>query len=285
MKRFLSIFLVVFIVTSSTLNVFANPPTPDPTLPSFAHTMRYPVSTSYNINNWYLYGEDKGNGYGHVGIDILTPEGSTVKAAKAGTIEKIYEYGVDGFSSYGNYIVINHGNNLRTLYAHLKSFKTGLSEGDSIAENAEIAKSGNTGGSTGPHLHFEVRYNGSTYGYTLNPEMCLNVSYYFYGTIYGFVYNSSNNSISGAKISGLSKPTSVVTPKTFSSLYTYLRPDPSYTTLTYVRDVLDFDINYCTGQLSTGSYTVTYSESGYTSSSSSVYLSTFNFTEKNKVLY
>ena len=63
-------------------------------------------------------------------------------------------------NSYGWYIVINHGNNITTLYAHNSQLLVKV--GDYVEQGAVIAKSGSTGKSTGPHLHFEIKINGAT---------------------------------------------------------------------------------------------------------------------------
>lgn len=90
----------------------------------------------------------------HRGIDIAAPTGTNIFAADDGIITTSSYH-----RSYGYYIIIDHGNGYSTLYAHnsrlLKSAGTKVSKGD------VICRSGNTGNSTGPHLHFEVRYNGS----------------------------------------------------------------------------------------------------------------------------
>lgn len=89
----------------------------------------------------------------HTGIDIGLNVGSSVKAADGGVVT------YSGYSSsYGRYIIIDHGSNMTTLYAHNSSLL--VSKGDKVFQGQLIAYSGNTGNSTGPHLHFEVRING-----------------------------------------------------------------------------------------------------------------------------
>jgi murein DD-endopeptidase MepM/ murein hydrolase activator NlpD len=90
----------------------------------------------------------------HEGIDISVPEGTPVHAAASGrVIIAAYTGG------YGNYTCIDHGGGLSTCYAHQSSFA--VSSGQSVQQGQVIGYSGNTGSSTGPHLHFEVRVNGS----------------------------------------------------------------------------------------------------------------------------
>lgn len=89
----------------------------------------------------------------HEGIDIGVPENTEVKAADGGTV--IY---AAYSSSYGNYIIIDHGGNISTLYAH--NNKLLVKKGDKVYKGQQISLSGNTGRSQAPHLHFEVRKNG-----------------------------------------------------------------------------------------------------------------------------
>ena len=62
--------------------------------------------------------------------------------------------------SYGNYIIIAHYNGLYTLYAHGQAGSIAVSKGQRVSKGQQIMRVGNTGNSTGPHLHFEVRING-----------------------------------------------------------------------------------------------------------------------------
>ena len=89
----------------------------------------------------------------HTGIDIGMKLGSNVSAADGGVVT------FSGYSkSYGRYIIIDHGSNMTTLYAHNSSLL--VNKGEKVFKGQLIAYSGNTGNSTGPHLHFEVRING-----------------------------------------------------------------------------------------------------------------------------
>ena len=99
----------------------------------------------------------------HKGLDIAVAYGSNVKAAAAGTV--IFS-GVKG--GYGNCVIISHGNGLATLYAHLSELL--VKANDQVFSNQIIAKSGNSGRSTGPHLHYEVHKNNVP----VNPKLFLN---------------------------------------------------------------------------------------------------------------
>jgi len=91
----------------------------------------------------------------HSGVDIGASAGDPIYAADSGTVV-IATYS----SSYGNYVVINHGSGSSTLYAHMSSMA--VSAGQSVSQGQVIGYVGSTGWSTGPHLHFEIRVNGST---------------------------------------------------------------------------------------------------------------------------
>jgi len=90
----------------------------------------------------------------HEGIDIAVGQGTPVHAAAAGTV--IYAGWMEG---YGNLVAIDHGNGLSTAYGHNSALACAV--GQTVSAGQVIAYSGSTGHSTGPHVHFEVRVNGS----------------------------------------------------------------------------------------------------------------------------
>ena len=107
------------------------------------------VTSGFGVRTHPVFGDLRQ----HNGIDIGAPHGATVVAADGGTvITSTYN------SSYGNYIVISHGNGMTTLYAHLSS--RSVSVGTNVSKGQQIGLIGSTGISTGPHLHFEVSVNG-----------------------------------------------------------------------------------------------------------------------------
>jgi len=90
----------------------------------------------------------------HTGVDIAAAYGAKIVAADSGTvISSTYD------SSYGNYVVISHGNGVTTLYAHLSS--RSVSVGQTVTQGQTVGLAGATGVATGPHLHFEVSVNGT----------------------------------------------------------------------------------------------------------------------------
>lgn len=91
----------------------------------------------------------------HKGVDWSVSSGSTVKAAAAGTVTRAGWY-----ADYGYCVDIRHSDGSMTRYGHLSSVE--VSVGQQVAQGEMVAKSGNTGYSTGPHLHFEIWMNGST---------------------------------------------------------------------------------------------------------------------------
>ncbi len=108
-------------------------------------TFIYPVN-SRNFSQYFWYG--------HPGFDIALAEGSTVVASDTGTVT----FAGWNIYGYGNLIVVNHGNGYETFYAHLNGIN--VVPGQIVYQGNAIGTTGNTGNSSGPHIHFEVRVNG-----------------------------------------------------------------------------------------------------------------------------
>ncbi|MEV0979862.1 M23 family metallopeptidase [Streptomyces sp. NPDC049915] len=102
----------------------------------------------------------------HSGQDFAVPLGTNVVAAHGGTVVKAGGNGAGDGPAYGNAIVIRHGNGTYSQYAHLSRIDVKI--GQVVATGQHIAKSGNTGNSSGPHLHFEIRKTPN-YGSAINP--------------------------------------------------------------------------------------------------------------------
>lgn len=116
----------------------------------------WPCPASSRITSPYGYRILFGVRDFHTGIDIGASMGTNIVAAESGTVI-LANYGWNG--GYGNYIIINHGNGITTRYAHASQLY--VSAGQTVSKGQVIAAVGTTGNSTGPHLHFEVRINGS----------------------------------------------------------------------------------------------------------------------------
>ncbi|MFF3458727.1 M23 family metallopeptidase [Streptomyces sp. NPDC002730] len=102
----------------------------------------------------------------HSGQDFAVPVGTQVKAAHGGVVVKAGPNGGGDGSAYGNAIVIEHANGQYSQYAHLSKIDVGV--GQTVKTGQDIARSGNTGNSSGPHLHFEIRTTPN-YGSAVNP--------------------------------------------------------------------------------------------------------------------
>lgn len=96
-----------------------------------------------------------GKWVGHSGLDLGAAKGTSIRSAKAGTVKTV----VYGSTGYGYYLTIDHGNGMVTLYGHCSQILVRV--GQTVKAGETIAKVGSTGRSTGNHLHFEVRINGS----------------------------------------------------------------------------------------------------------------------------
>ncbi|MFF8869349.1 M23 family metallopeptidase [Streptomyces massasporeus] len=102
----------------------------------------------------------------HSGQDFAVPSGTQVVATHGGTVVKAGGNGAGDGPAYGNAVVIKHGNGTYSQYAHLS--KVTVHVGQIVKTGQEIAKSGNTGNSSGPHLHFEIRTTPN-YGSAVDP--------------------------------------------------------------------------------------------------------------------
>lgn len=122
-------------------------------LNSIPQTMPASLSAT-KLSSGFGYRRDPFNGRGamHSGMDFKGPVGSPIYAAAQGTVSF-----VGWKSGYGKVVEIDHGSGIMTRYAHLSGFHA--KEGQQVASGAHIGALGNTGRSTGPHLHFEVRIN------------------------------------------------------------------------------------------------------------------------------
>lgn len=135
----------------------------------------WPVPDHYHVSSgvgprWGSY---------HNGLDITGGKGTDITAAESGTVIRAnlsctHDYGKDEScgcgGGYGNYIIIDHGNEFLTLYGHLTSIDVNV--GDVVKKGDKIGGMGSTGNSTGDHLHFEIRYQG----YYLNPALYVSIT-------------------------------------------------------------------------------------------------------------
>ena len=107
------------------------------------------LTSSYGMRNHPILGSRRN----HKGVDLAQPTGTPVYATADGVVSK-----AEPFSTYGNYIQIEHGGELQTRYAHLSGYA--VSAGEQVHKGQLIGYVGSTGRSTGPHLHYEVRVSG-----------------------------------------------------------------------------------------------------------------------------
>ena len=124
-----------------------------------------PVTTGwYSSNYGYRIDPFTGQKAFHEGVDFMADPGAAIHAAGGGIV--VY---ADTYAGYGNMIEIDHGNGLISRYAHASKMQAKV--GDVVMKGQKIGEVGNTGRSTGPHLHFEVRHRGAPQ----NPEHYLHL--------------------------------------------------------------------------------------------------------------
>ena len=136
-------------------DVLAYGSTPEPSLLTKADPalqLAYPLGQwADSMDPWgWRYSESKGAWRMHTGVDLAAPQGTPVLAAKAGRVALVQSLG-----GYGNTVLLDHGDGVETLYAHLQQAL--VREGDWIGQGAQLGTVGTTGAATGPHLHFELR--------------------------------------------------------------------------------------------------------------------------------
>jgi hypothetical protein len=144
MKNFAFLTLILLII-SSTLLLGQNPEMP----------VLRPLDPNYKISSSFgeqIHPISKKLRH-HDGIDFAAPLGTPIYAPANGTILKVLHD-----DKYGKHLLIDHGNGFETIFAHLSDFS--VKEGEKVAKGQLIGKVGNTGMSTGPHLHYEVIKDG-----------------------------------------------------------------------------------------------------------------------------
>ena len=128
---------------------------PEPALLTKANPelqLAYPLGQwADSMDPWgWRYSESKAAWRMHTGVDLAAPTGTPVLAAKAGRVALVQAVG-----GYGMTVLLNHGEGVETLYAHLQQAL--VREGDLIEQGVQLGAVGMTGAATGPHLHFELR--------------------------------------------------------------------------------------------------------------------------------
>ncbi|MER5770176.1 M23 family metallopeptidase [Streptomyces sp. NPDC001985] len=136
-----------------------------------------PVAAAKSASGWskplsqYVLSATYGKGgamwaSNHSGQDFAVPTGTSVKSVGPGTVVKAGPNGAGDGPAYGNAVVIKHDSNTYSQYAHLS--RVDVKIGQQVSGGQQIALSGNTGNSSGPHLHFEIRTTPN-YGSAVNP--------------------------------------------------------------------------------------------------------------------
>jgi len=156
---------------AAALAAFANgqamPPPPPP--PPMTGAVSYPLAT-HNVSSYITHTQGSGlvrfdctaiTRANHKGTDFAVPRGTPVHAAAAGTVIRAVDGCVEGATScggsFGNHVIILHADGRSTLYGHMTQGTVRVHLNDTVECGQELGMSGNTGHSTGPHVHFEVR--------------------------------------------------------------------------------------------------------------------------------
>lgn len=122
--------------------------------PRFAYPVRGPETQPFGCTNFSLEPQTKDcRGGFHAGIDLAPSEGTPIRAAGDGIA-----YALPDYQFYGNHVLVQHVGGLATVYGHMTRMNVGW--GQQVKAGDLLGWVGSTGNSTGPHLHFEVRYGG-----------------------------------------------------------------------------------------------------------------------------
>lgn len=221
-----------------------------------------PVKDNIQTNGSYLYGEPRYQNptLAHLGIDISISY-DTIQSASNGVVYTVGYNPNDTIGGYepggaGNYIIIKSKWNSKDIYLNYFHLKKPLkNNGDSVFVNMPIGISGNTGNSTGPHLHFEIRQGTQSYSAPRtrrNPELWFAMT--DKGAIYGKVPNAANNT--RVDISPDPKPRPPYT--TFGYALTYNFNDPA------IQSDDIYGENYAIGDVKPGTYIITALNGSYT---------------------
>ncbi len=132
-----------------------NADTTTPSTTTSEHNFIWPLPCSNRITSYFGWRTVYGAQNYHGGLDIAGPNGSSILAAKSGTVLAAGDSG----TTYGIYVIISHADGYSTLYAHCSSVL--VSAGQTVSQGDHIANVGLTGRTSGYHLHFEVRVNGT----------------------------------------------------------------------------------------------------------------------------
>jgi len=146
-------------VDSETKNIQILDPATGEVVSEVDKTIAWPVQGVITLE----FGQSSGYQVFHTGIDVANSQGTPITPFMQGEVV----YAGEIFWGYGKHIIINHGDNIRSIYAHLD--KIFVFKGQKVNIGDEIGRMGSTGWSTGPHLHFESR----VYGIPVNPRVFL----------------------------------------------------------------------------------------------------------------
>lgn len=213
-----------------------------------------PVDSSANNRGlfYYPYGSDgpENQWRVHSGLDMPNPIGETVRAAGPGTVTFAANGVFQDTYSYGNVVRIQHdfgygGQPVYTVYAHLSAAL--VSVGQHVEANDPIGLVGNTGRTTGPHVHFEIRLGEDNYGSTYNPVLWM-ASYVGTGIIAGRVVDRSGREVMDVDVTVREFARGLVTDTTTTYIFQGTGVD--------VNADPQWDENFAVGDIPTGRYEV-----------------------------